>query len=175
MLYQRDEHPRTHFYRRGSTEGEEVTCPAFVQKNSPTVLGDEPSLFVSCSRAQSMRLLVLVEEQICAVIVAGHAESVRADWLCVTVPVLTYLSSFRWFFFCCTARRFSTWPALYFPFLFHVLPQFSLMLLIIQTLFWFIKCTASITVVLWGPWLSRDVPLSKCHRKAELQRTLKQQ
>lgn len=68
---------------------------AFVQKNSSTVLGDEPSPFVSCSRAQSMSLLVLMEEQICAAIVAGHAESVLADWLCVTVPVLTYLSSFR--------------------------------------------------------------------------------
>lgn len=68
---------------------------AFVQKNSSTVLGDEPSPFVSCSRAQSMSLLVLMEEQICAAIVAGRAESVLADWLCVTVPVLTYLSSFR--------------------------------------------------------------------------------
>lgn len=39
-------------------------------------------------------------------------------------------------------------------------PPVSVMSLIIQNLFWFIKCTASITVVLWRPCLSRDVPLS---------------
>lgn len=50
-------------------------------------------------------------------------------------------------------------------------PPVSLLSLIIQTLFWFIKCTASITVVLRRPCLSRDVPLSKCHTNAELHRT----
>lgn len=50
-------------------------------------------------------------------------------------------------------------------------PHSFLYLLIIQTLFWFIKCPARVTEVFWGPCLSRDVPLCKCHTNAESHRS----
>lgn len=126
-LYKWDEYPHTHFYRWGSwgTEGEEVTCPAFPQESSPAVLGNEHSLSVSSSAAQSIRLLLLMEEELCATAVASHAESVFADSLRFILPALTFLSDFRCFLFCCTARHFPMWRALYFPFLFLPSPSFS--------------------------------------------------
>lgn len=147
-----------------------MTCPSFPQRSSSAI--HDPSLSVSCSRVQSMRdsscLLPEGRRPMCSYCCWSYVQSVFADVLLV----LTFLSSFRWFLFSCTVIHFSTWTALYFPFLFLV-PLVSFMSLVVWTLFRFIKYTSGITVVLWRPWLSRDVPLSKCHRNAKLHIKLK--
>lgn len=101
--------------------GRGIDLSAFPQENSPAALENEPSLSVSWSTAQSLRLLPLTEEELCAAAVASHAASAFADSLRFILPALTFLSGFRCFLFCCTARHFSTWRTL--PFLF--LPPLS--------------------------------------------------
>lgn len=83
-----------------------MTCPALPQESSPGVLENEPSPSVSWFTAQSIRLLPLMEEELCAAVVASHAPS--EDSLRFILPALTFLSDFRCFLFCCTARHFST-------------------------------------------------------------------
>lgn len=121
-LYRWDEYPHTHFYRWGSW-GSGLSCLS--PESLPTVLENEPCLSVSWSTAQSIKLLLPTEGELCAAAVAHHAESICADLLCFILLALTFLSDFRCFFFCCTARHFPTLRALYFPFLFLPPPSFS--------------------------------------------------
>lgn len=100
---------------------------------------------------------------------SSHALLVFADLLDFILPALNFLSDFRCFLFCCSARHFFLHeePCIL-PFI--SCPPVSLILLIIQALFWFLKCPASVTEVFCRPCLSRDVPLCTCHTNAGLHR-----
>lgn len=121
VLYKLDEFLR---WESWGTEVEEVTCPVFPPESSAAVLEKELSGSVSWSTAQSTMLLQFTEEELCVGAVASHAVSVFADSLCFLLPALNFLLDFRCFLFCCTARHFSTWRTLYFPFFFLPLPPF---------------------------------------------------
>lgn len=139
-----------------------LTLP-FHRKRSAAVLESESSLSMSWSTA----LPAFGRRAVCCCC-SSHALLVPADLLHFILPALNFLFDFRCFLFCCSARRFSPWRKVFS--LSFLAPEISLMLLIIQTLFWFIKCPARVTEVFWGPCLSRDVPLCRCHTNAESHR-----
>lgn len=167
-LYKWDECLHIHFYGWGSwgTNGKERTCHAFSQERSPAVLENESSLSVSWSTAQPIRLFLLVEEEPCAApVLVMHRLYLQICFALFSqhsiFSLISDVSS--------SAAQPDTFlheePCVL-PFI--SCPPVSFMPLIIQTLFWFIKCTASVTEVFWRPCLSRDVPLCKCHTNAEL-------
>lgn len=106
------------------------------RERSPAVLENESSGCVSWSTAQSIRLFLPVEEELCAA-------AVEVMHCCVCRFALLYSPStqfslwFQMFPLLLLSQTLSYMKSLYSPFYF--LPSVSLLPLIIQTLFWFIK------------------------------------
>jgi len=102
------------FLQVGRHRGSDLSCLSTETFTSNTWSQSFCILFQSAIMRDSSCLLPEGRRLMCSYCCWSYVQPVFADVLLV----LTFLSSFRWFLFSCTAIHFSTWTALYFPFLF---------------------------------------------------------